>query len=282
MSEFKVSVIQLNSIENKKINIAAAEKLILEAAAVKPMPNLIVLPEYFSFYGDLKKLKLSAEQNSALETVKYFQKIALDNKINILLGSVPTIEIFKDKSTNEIFNRSYLISNEGKIAATYDKINLFNARLENEISESKIFTNGTKLCTFEINEFKFGISLCFDIRFPNLFQEYRKLGVHAVIVPAAFTHSTGKDHWLTLLKARAIENQIYIIAANQVGFHDINPAATCEEKHTAKIRSWGESAIIDPWGNVLEKADNENPEVISAILTKEKVIEIRSKISMTE
>jgi predicted amidohydrolase len=232
-----VAAVQLTSKANKKKNLAVAEALMLRAA--RQGAELIALPEYFSFIGSRSETLKEGEkpgQGAAYERISEF---ARKHEVYVLAGSIPTVGEGK-----QLLNRSILFTPDGKEMAHYDKLHLFDAELTDSSSyrESETFTAGSKLSCVDTPFGKVGFSICYDLRFPELYRSLAFKGARIVFVPAAFTLYTGKDHWLPLLKARAIENQIYIIAPAQIGKHSENKA------------SYGKSSIIDPWGNIIALA----------------------------
>ena len=168
--------------------------------------------------------------------IKKVKEIAKQNKKWILLGSLP----IKDKTKYR--NRSIMINPNGKIVAYYDKIKMFDVKLPNkeQHNESKTFKPGNKLVSVKLPWGRLGLTICFDLRFPEIYRNLSKKNLNFITVPSAFTKITGKKHWLALLKARAIENFCYIFAPNQVG------------KNTKKRETFGHSAIISPDGKILK------------------------------
>ena len=168
--------------------------------------------------------------------IKKVKEIAKTNKKWILIGSLP----IKDKKKYR--NRSIIINSKGKIVTYYDKIKMFDVKLPNkeQHKESKTFKPGNKLVTVKLPWGRLGLTICFDLRFPEIYRNLSKKNLSFIAVPSAFTKITGEKHWLTLLKARAIENFCYIFAPNQVG------------RNTKKRETYGHSAIISPDGYILK------------------------------
>ena len=152
------------------------------------------------------------------EYILHYQNFAKQNKINLLLGSLPILD------NDKVYNRSVLINHEGSIASYYDKIHMFDVILKNNeaYKESDTYTSGSSLKIMEIDEQLIGHSICYDLRFPKLYRELSKKSCKAIVVPSAFTYTTGKAHWHCLLRARAIENGVFIIAPNQWGTNEEN------------------------------------------------------------
>jgi deaminated glutathione amidase len=166
------------------------------------------------------------------------------------------------------FNRSVLIAPSGDIAATYDKIHLFDVTLPNGqvYRESSQAVAGSKAVLAQVAGLKLGLSICYDLRFPSLYRHLALAGAGLLAVPSAFTRPTGAAHWHTLLKARAIENASYVIAPAQCG------------THPGGRETYGHSLIIDPWGDVLAEASADRPEVISAVVDPARLAAVRAQI----
>ena len=234
---FKVSCIQLKSNDNKIYNLKKTERLIKKA--VSHNTDFVLTPEVSSLFS-LEKKKLlkictSMKEDTYLNGIK---KIAKKFKIWILVGSV-IVKISK----NKLVNRSVLINKNGLIKTFYDKINMYDVTLskKEKYFESRTFTRGKKLKSFNLPWGKLGLSICYDLRFPNLFRQLSKSGCLFLSIPSAFTQTTGKKHWHTLLKARAIENFCYIFAPAQEG------------RHFNGRKTYGHSLIISPDGKILKE-----------------------------
>ncbi|MDA1353910.1 MAG: carbon-nitrogen hydrolase family protein [bacterium] len=255
----KIAAIQMNSTLDRDANIASALELMTEA--VRKGAELLVLPEVFNSRGDGGKLEQRAEPIPG-PTTDALSEFAVSNEVAIIAGSI--IEKSEDGA---IYNTSAVIDASGAVAATYRKINLFDAQVGNPpIKESRLFSKGKDLTLVEINGWQIGLAICFDMRFPELFAEYRRAGAEVIVVPSAFTTPTGEAHWETLLRARAIETQCYIIAPNQCG---VGAGAT---------ESYGHSLIVDPWGKVLKEGSEKSSEAIITNISKKRVQEVRIKI----
>lgn len=233
---FRVSCIQMCSSEKVKYNIKVTKRLI--AKAVKQKTDFILTPENSSLFSlkkeSLLKITTSMKNDFYLREIK---KLAKKYKKWILLGSI----IVKEK--NKLKNRSVLINSKGKVVAYYDKINMYDAVLskKEKYFESKTFSPGKNLKTSNLPWGKLGFTICYDLRFPNLFRKLAKRGSIFISVPSAFTETTGKKHWHTLLKARAIENFSYIFAPAQSG------------THWNGRKTFGHSLIISPDGQILKE-----------------------------
>ncbi len=231
----KVACIQLSSGENYKKNFKQIVSLINQS--IKNKADLIITPETSSIITSDKKIlfKNTYKMNND-PLIKKVKEISKINKRWILIGSLP----IKEKSKYR--NRSIMINPKGKISAFYDKIKMFDVKLTNkeQHKESKTYKPGNKLVSVKLPWGRLGLTICFDLRFPEIYRNLSKKNLNFISVPSAFTKITGQKHWLSLLKARAIENFCYIFAPNQVG------------KNTKKRETFGHSVIISPDGKILK------------------------------
>jgi len=234
---FRVSCIQLKSNNNILYNLNKTEKLI--SKAVKQKSDFILTPEISSLFS-LEKKKLLKICKSMKEDIYLngIKKLAKKYKKWILIGSL-IIKV----SRNRLVNRSVLVDKTGKIRSYYDKIHMYNVVLSKreKYFESKTFSAGKKLKSFNLPWGKLGFSICYDLRFPNLYRKLSKAGCDYISVPSAFTETTGKRHWHSLLKARAIENFCYIFAPAQGGTH-----------YNGR-KTFGHSMIVSPDGKILKE-----------------------------
>ena len=234
---FRVSCIQLRSNDNLQYNLKRTKKLI--AKALKQKTDFIITPEVSSQFSLNKKklLKVCTSMNKDIY-LKEMRAIAKKYKKWILIGSL-IIKISK----NKLVNRSVLIDKSGKIRTYYDKIHMYDVILskKEKYIESKSFYPGNKIKTFNLPWGKIGLSICYDLRFPNLYRKLSKAGSLFLTVPSAFTETTGRKHWHTLLKARAIENFCYIFAPAQGGIH-----------YNGR-KTFGHSMIVSPDGKILKE-----------------------------
>jgi deaminated glutathione amidase len=227
----RVAVAQMNSGSDKDTNLATMQGLIAEAAAQGA--DLVAFPEYSTFLGPDTQFSQVAESIPGPST-RIISEAARRAGLSVLIGS-----LVERASSGELFNTSVLMDADGQIRGTYQKVHLFTATLADAPgSESTYITPGSDIRTAEWSGLTVGMSICFDLRFPELYRELAHLGSDIITVPAAFTKFTGIDHWEVLLRSRAIENQAFVIAPNQVGTFDGG-------------ESFGHSCIIDPWGTVL-------------------------------
>ncbi len=263
VSELKIASIQMVSTPKLDENLEVAAHLIQSASNCGA--QLVVLPEYFCLMGlkDTDKVNLR-EAPGAGPIQERLAAIAQENNIYLVAGSIP----LEAKESNKVLNTSLVFNPEGRQIARYDKIHLFGFQTETErYEESETIAPGSKPGQFQITvngvDWQFGLSICYDLRFPEF---YRSLGeVDCHIIPAAFTYTTGKDHWEILLRARAIENQCYVLSSAQGGIH-IN-----------QRRTWGDSMLIDPWGQILTNLP-QGEGFITGTLSKDKLKEVRSKL----
>jgi len=232
----KVSCIQLSSGENYQNNLK--KYLYYLKKAIYKGADLILTPEITSIVTDSKKLLLDNSYSMKEDVfIKETKVLCKKFKKWVLIGSLPI------KDGNKLKNRSVMINSNGKIASYYDKINMFDVKLEKKEShkESKTYKAGKKLVTQKLPWGNIGFTICFDLRFPELYRALSKKKLNFISVPSAFTKITGKKHWHTLLKARAIENFCYIFAPAQTG------------KNTIKRETYGHTIIISPDGKIIKE-----------------------------
>ena len=262
--KLKVAAIQLDSNDNKKRNISHTVKLVKKAIASKT--EFIVLPETFNYRGDSKDLNSIAEEIPG-ESLLPLIGLAKQYNVWILAGSIYE----KIKNSVKPYNTSVLIDNFGNITAKYRKMHRFDVSIEGkEMLESKRNLAGKGITIASINGIKIGLSVCYDIRFPELFRKYSKRGVELICIPSSFTARTGEAHWEVLVRARAIENQCFVIAPNQSGVG------------TDSVVTFGNSMVVDPWGKILARAAKEGEEVIYADLYFDELDEIRKSFPVLE
>ena len=235
----RVAAIQLNSTADKARNLKAAERLVHAAAA--DGAELVVLPEKWNLLGDSAALLEGAEPLDG-PTLDAARSWARELKIHLVAGSIAERVEDREKS----FNTSPLIAPDGELDARYRKIHMFDVDVGGvEYRESAHEEPGDELVTADLPEIKIGMTVCYDLRFPELYRILAVRGATVFTIPSAFTLDTGKDHWEVLLRARAIENQAFVVAPNQIG------------EAPPHYRSYGRSMIIDPWGVVLAQAPDE-------------------------
>ena len=236
-SALNVRVIQNSAGKDIGHNLQKLDKLLENSTAL----DLIALPEVFAFRGCDDDYRQNAELIDG-SVFQHLSRLSRQYHAWILAGSII------EKSGTQIFNTSLLLNRSGDCVAIYRKIHLFEAYLEDGqvIREQNIYHAGDKPVIASIDGWRCGIAICYDLRFPEFFRYYAGEGAHLFLVPSNFTQRTGKDHWETLLRARAIENQVFVVAPNQCG---ANPCS--------KIVSYGHSLVIGPWGEILCSAGDE-------------------------
>jgi len=262
-AELKIASIQMVSTPDLQENLSTASRLI--AAAAVDGARLVVLPEYFCLMGLKDTDKVRARERVGSGPIQErLSQIAKENNLYLVAGTIP----LEAKDPNKVLNTMLVFDPVGQQISRYDKIHLFGFQTATEhYQESETIEAGNEpgLLKISINEhdWSFGLSICYDLRFPELDRALGQVDCH--IIPAAFTYTTGKDHWEILLRARAIENQCYVLTSAQGG------------KHQNKRRTWGNSMLIDPWGEVLTNLP-EGEGFISGVLSKDKLNEVRSKL----
>jgi predicted amidohydrolase len=235
-------------------NLRQVEKLLSDAVGAGA--QLVCLPEYATCYGTRRgRLVLGAEDEEEHTGLLALKNMARERAIWMLIGSVAI-----KSDDGMISNRSYLIDDAGSIVARYDKLHLFDVDLEGGESyrESDLVRPGEQAVLIETPLGRLGLTICYDIRFPQLYRTLAKAGADILFVPAAFTRKTGQAHWHTLVTARAIETGAYLVAPCQCG----------EQK--GKLKRYGHSLIVDPWGGTLADG-GENTGVITAEIDLDKV-----------
>ncbi len=230
----RIAMAQMTSTEDFQANLDEALRLIEDAAAGGAA--LVAFPEVFLYLGG-RRGKLEHAGGIEGPLVEPFRQAAQTHGMMILLGS---IHERIPGNTDKVHNTSVLIGGNGEVIATYRKLKLFDVELPNlTIKESDTIEPGDVLPPVVDTPIgKVGLSICFDLRFPDLYQHLRRNGAEIVFAPSNFTHPTGAAHWDTLLRCRALETQVYLAAPAQVG------------QHNPKFRSWGHTALVDPWGTV--------------------------------
>jgi len=233
----RVSVVQLNSQESVKKNLARVEALVTRAA--EQGAELVALPENFAFMGETDDDKRAVAEEIPGEgpIAQTLSRLARERGVFLLGGGMPE----KSADADRPYNTSVLFAPNGALLARYRKVHLFDVDLPDGtlLRESTGCTPGDETSVVEVRGRKLGMTICYDVRFPELYRRLVDAGALVVTVPAAFTLTTGKDHWHALLRARAIENQVFVLAPAQTG------------KHPRGRQTYGKSAIIDPWGDVL-------------------------------
>lgn len=258
----KIAAIQLCSGVDIEANLRAAETLIRAAASDGAI--FIATPEMTHIIQRSPKRLFAAIKPEAQDVgVAFFGALADELNIHLLIGSLAIL-----KSEGRAVNRSYLFGPKGNILARYDKIHLFDVTLSRKETwkESAVYDRGDRAVMANIGEAKLGLSICYDVRFPELYRHYGQEGVQILTVPAAFTAPTGEAHWEPLLRARAIETGSFVIAPAQGGQHEDGR------------QTYGHSLIIGPWGDVMAELDSNTPGYVTADINLADVESIRAKI----
>jgi predicted amidohydrolase len=230
----RAAAVQLTSTSDKERNLAIVAKLAAEA--VDTGAAFVALPELWNRWGSATELRDGAE---ALDgpSLTWAREFARDRRVHLLAGSIV------ERRADRLHNTSCLVDPAGDVVAVYRKIHLFDVDVPGAVHrESATITPGDEVVVADAGPLRLGMATCYDLRFPELFRAQLDLGATAVSLPSAFTAATGKDHWEPLLRARAIENQVFVIAPNQRG------------SSNEKLHWHGRSMIVDPWGVVLAQA----------------------------
>ncbi len=262
MARFKAACVQMRSGRTVADNIAAAEALIRAAAAAGA--RYVQTPEMTNILERSRAAlfeKITGESSDA--TLARFRQLAAELGIFLHAGSV-AIRL----DDGAVANRAFLIGPDGTVRARYDKIHMFDVDLAGGESwrESATYRPGTEAVVSDLPDIRLGLAICYDVRFPHLFRAQAKAGAGLLTVPAAFTRQTGEAHWHVLLRARAIENGAFVIAAGQGG------------RHEDGRETYGHSLIVDPWGTVLADTGGDEPGFIVAEIDPEAVEQARGRI----
>ncbi|MEP4379104.1 MAG: carbon-nitrogen hydrolase family protein [Alphaproteobacteria bacterium] len=269
----KITTLQMNTRSDKAANLEQARALAVHAVAVDS-PDMLVLPEVFAFMGSSVADKRDAAEElpepghgggAAFETLR---ALAGDHGVFVHGGS------FVERAGDEFFNTTVAFDRAGQELARYRKIHLFDVSTPDgrEYRESATFGAGSEIVTYRADDITVGCSICYDLRFAELYRALAEAGADVIMVPAAFTLQTGKDHWEVLLRARAIETQTYMVAAAQTGtYHEGNDERA----------SWGHSMIVDPWGHILAQA-REGTGHATATVEPAYAAQVRQRIPVAE
>ncbi len=262
MSELlRAAAIQLNSAADFSANRSAADRLTRAAAA--DGARLVLLPEKWSVLGSGEQLQAGSQPLDG-PAISWAREIARELAIDLVAGSIAERLA---GAGGRLANTSVHVAPDGEVRAVYRKIHMFDVTVDGvSYSESELEDAGSEVVvSASADGVELGLSICYDLRFPELYRILALRGARVLLVPAAFTLATTRDHWLTLLRARAIENQAFVIAANQIG------------EHAPGRRSGGRSVIIDPWGVVLAGAPDAVTQ-ITADLDLSRLAEIRRQL----
>lgn len=302
-NNMQLVAIQMTSTEDVVENLAevAAQLARIDFTSAQAehhgvMPTLVLLPENFALFARSERYYQHAESLGEGPVQAQLAAWAKQYQCWLVAGSFPILSDNADKEGHRRVNTTSLAFNpQGELIQYYHKIHLFDATVTSDNAkstanngkdpvencedkadvasvvyrESDSFLPGNGIATFNANGIKFGMAICYDLRFPELFRRLRELGSDVILLPAAFTYTTGKAHWLPLLQARAIENQCYVLAANQVGVRK-NGKAT-----------WGHSVIVDPWGEVIDKISTDVGAVCS-VINPQKLARVRADMPILQ
>lgn len=259
----KIATIQYHALKDKHQTLQKAGRLIAQAA--RRGAKVVVLPENChqrTEHLQGKSVGLSAELIPG-PTTMFFSDLAKAWKITIIAGSL----LEKSPVAYQAYNTCVVINAQGEIVAMYRKKNLFLAKINGKkVDENKKMIAGKNNVVVRVASFNIGLSICYDLRFPDLYRACRKQGAEVLCVPSCFTQLTGQSHWEVLLRARAIENLCYVVAPNQIG-------ATANG-----VALYGNSMIIDPWGKVVVRASKNKEEIIYADLDHKKIKKSREAL----
>jgi predicted amidohydrolase len=260
-----VAAVQMSSGSNTSRNLDEAERLVTEAA--DRGAHYVQLPEYFNYLGPFSGFARAAEPVPGPTTTR-MATLARSRGVSVHLGSL----LEESSEKGKFFNTSVVFAPNGTIVATYRKIHLFDVNVPDAIvhRESDVIAPGHEMVVARLDGFTLGLSICFDLRFPELYRALALAGAEVIAIPAAFNAVTGRAHWDTLVHARAIENHAFVIAAAQVG-------TTAEG-----IATYGHSLIVDPWGEALAESTGDRPEVLLATLDLSEVARRRAQIAVMD
>jgi nitrilase len=259
----RIAAVQMVSGPDIAQNLREADRLV--AAAAARGAQLVALPEYFPLISGDETEKVRVREREGEGPLQDFLRgTALRHKVWLVGGSIPLEASAPDK----VRNSCLVFDAAGRRVARYDKIHLFGFRSGTEqYNESRTIEAGGEAVAFDSPVGRVGLSICYDLRFPEL---YRAMGpVDLLVVPAAFTHTTGQAHWEVLLRARAVENLCYVLASAQGG------------THPSGRRTWGDSMVVDPWGAVLERLPS-GPGVVTAEMDPARIAELRASLPALE
>jgi predicted amidohydrolase len=258
--KIRLACVQLTSGTDKPANLEKAERLVAEAAATGA--DVVALPEKWNAIGDPEVLHAAAESIGDGESVDAMRGWAKRHGVSLVGGSITE----RREGREKLSNTSLVFDPDGELVATYRKIHLFDVDVGGHVyRESEAEEPGEETVVAEIEDWPVGLTVCYDVRFPELYRILALQGAVLTTVPAHFTLHTGKDHWHLLLRARAVENGFYVAAPAQVGVTGTGRP------------SYGRSLIVDPWGTIVAQAPDEET-VISAELDQGRVEEVRRQI----
>ncbi len=246
----KLACIQMTTACDPTENLSVIDARV--KAAAKAGAQLVALPETCSFMEKNRAaMRARLEHQADSKVLREFQNIARAHNVYLLIGSM----ILADESGDKAVNRCLLLTPEGDVQAQYDKIHMFDVALENgeRHHESASYRAGDKLVVSPVLQAQLGLSICYDLRFPNLYRRLADAGAQVIFVPSAFTKQTGEAHWHILLRARAIETGCYIVAPAQIG------------RHENGRETYGHSLIVNPWGRIIAEAEADDGFILAEL-----------------
>lgn len=261
----KVSLIQNNAQPDEAATLAKVHALMM-AALENDRPDLIVLAEYFHCYGLTVAEKRARAEDKSGAAYRFARDFAKEHKVFVHAGSM----MERIEGEDRIYNTTYVFNREGEEVACYRKIHMFDIDTPDGLSyrESDGVKPGEDIATYEIDGLKVGCAICYDIRFAELFIELQKRECDVIVLPAAFTLQTGKDHWEILSQARAIETATYFVACGQTGATIVDGV---------KRACYGQSLVVDPWGLTVAKA-SDGETYVTATVDKAQIERVRGLI----
>ncbi len=260
----RAAAVQLNSTSDRDRNLEAAERLV--RAAAEEGAELVVLPEKWTVLGDAEALEAGAEllEGSSIAAARGW---ARELGIDLVAGSFAE----RAPGSEKLANTSVLIDREGEIGAVYRKIHMFDVDVGGvAYRESDSERAGDDVVVVNAGAVSLGLTVCYDLRFPELYRILAIRGARVITIPAAFTKVTGQAHWEILLRARAIENQCYVVAAAQGGTHENGR------------RTFGHSLVVDPWGEVVACRSEDGEGVVIAEVSRERIAGVRRQLPALE
>ena len=262
MKKLKISQIQFEAKSTPAENAKVLKKFFEKTKKFKP--DLICTPECSNIItNDKNYLKEKATYEYNCPILNMAKIYANANNVSINIGSL----LLKEKNKKKLVNRSIFINPKGKIIKRYDKIHMFDVNISEKEThrESNTFQAGKNIALLNLNNIKIGFTICYDLRFPNLFRKLAKKGSTVILMPAAFTVPSGKAHWEIMIRSRAIENSLFVIGTNMCGTHHNNR------------KTYGHSILVDPWGKIITKAMSK-PLILNSEINLDEVRDIRKKI----
>lgn len=257
----KIAALQMVSTPDPHRNLQAAGRGVAQAAAAGA--RLVALPEYFCLLGRSDRDKLAQAESDGRGPIQDFlAHIARENAVWVVGGTLP----IRSEQPDRVFNSCCVYSPDGTRVARYDKMHLFAFEADGErYDEGRTLVAGNEPCSFEAEGLRVGVSVCYDLRFPELYRALMQPACDLIVVPSAFTFTTGRAHWELLLRARAVENQCYVLAPAQGG------------RHENGRRTWGHSLVVDPWGEVLACRE-EGEGLVVADADRARIAEVRRRL----